>query len=102
MPKVAPEHHYVLRYAERHPITIGNEDWMLVKLWATRNKRTLTAELHTMITEAAAAREYGSPKMIKSVIEVKQQRDFFFALVKRYEARYGLLDNDVMPPSPQS
>jgi uncharacterized protein (DUF1778 family) len=78
---------YITRNENHTRLRVAEEDYKIIKAYATHNQRTLTAELHYLVVEAAKCRLEHQEKF--KILE--SQLDQVIALAQAYKKRYGPL-----------
>jgi hypothetical protein len=78
---------YITRNENHTRLRVAEEDYKIIKAYATHNERTLTAELHHLIIEAAQCRLEHQDKIKK----LENQMDQVIDLAQEYKKRYGPL-----------
>jgi hypothetical protein len=79
---------FYIRRDENHTrIRVAEDDYKIIKTYATRNERTITAELHYLIAEGARCRLEHMEKIKK----LESQLDQVITLAQEYNKRYGPL-----------
>jgi hypothetical protein len=79
---------YITRNENHTRIRVDEDDYKIIKAYAARNDRTLTAELHYLIAEGSQCRLDNHLEQIK---KLGSQLDQVIALAQQYKQKYGLL-----------
>jgi hypothetical protein len=79
---------YITRNENHTRIRVAEDDYKIIKAFASRNERTLTAELHYLISAGSHCRLDHHQEKIK---KLEGQLDQLIDLAKRYKQKYGLL-----------
>ena len=80
---------YISRKENQTRIRLTENDYRIVKAYATHNERTLTAELHYLIAEGSHCRLDNHQEHIK---KLEAQLDQVIALARQYKNKYGPID----------
>jgi hypothetical protein len=79
---------FYIRRDENHTrIRVAEDDYKIIKAYASRHERTITAELHYLIMDGARCRLEHEDKIKK----LEYQLDQVIALTQEYKKRYGPL-----------
>jgi hypothetical protein len=79
---------YITRDEKHTRIRVTEPDYNIIKAYASRNERTITAELHYLIVEASRCRLEHQKKIKK----LEDQLDRVIAVAQGYKRKYGPLD----------
>jgi uncharacterized protein (DUF1778 family) len=78
---------YITRNENHTRLRVAEDDYKIIKAYAAHNERTLTAEMHYLIVEAAKCRLEHQDKIKK----LENQLDQVIALAQAYKKKYGAL-----------
>jgi hypothetical protein len=79
---------YITRNENHTRLRVAENDYNIIKAFATRNERTLTAELHYLIAEASRCRLDSHAEKIK---KLEAQLDQVIAIAQQYKKQFGPL-----------
>ena len=80
---------YITRDENQTRIRVTENDYKIIKAYASHNERTLTAELHYLISEASHCR---LDNHLEKIRKLEGQLDQVIDLAQRYKKRYGPLN----------
>jgi IMP dehydrogenase/GMP reductase len=79
---------YITRDENQTRIRVTESDYKVIKAYAAHNERTLTAELHYLISEASHCRLDNHSEKIQ---KLEDQLDQVIGLAQQYKKKYGHL-----------
>ena len=79
---------YIARDEKHSRIRLTTNDCDIVRAYAARNDRSLTAELHYLILDASHCR---IDDHLRSIKKLEEQLDQVIAVTQQYKKRYGPL-----------
>ena len=85
---IRKEAFYIARNENQTRIRVTENDYDIIKAYASSNERTLTAELHYLILEGSHCRMDNHEEKIK---KLETQLDQVIALAQQYKKKYGPL-----------
>ena len=80
---------YITREEKHTRIRVAENDYDIVRAYASSNDRTLTAELHYLISEASHCRLDDHLKKIK---KLEEQLDKVIRIAQEYKQKFGPLN----------
>jgi hypothetical protein len=83
------ETYYITREEKHTRIRVAENDYNIVRAYASSNDRTLTAELHYLIFEASHCRLDDHLKKIK---KLEGQLDQVIKIAQEYKQKFGPLN----------
>jgi hypothetical protein len=80
---------YITRNENHTRIRVAEDDYKVIKAYASKNEHTLTAELHHLIAEGSQCR---TGKHLEYIKKLEAQLDQVIDLAQQYKKRYGPLN----------
>jgi len=77
---------YITRNENYTRIRVAENDYKIIRAYAAANERTITAELHYLIAEAARCR---LDNHLEKIRKVEGQLDQVINLARQYRKKYG-------------
>ena len=83
---------YIGRGEKNSRIRVTENDSVIVKAYAVHNGRSLTAELHYIISEASHCR---MDNHLEKINKLEAQLDQVIAIAQQYKKKYGPFDKEI-------
>ena len=79
---------YITRDENQTRIRVTENDYKIIKAYAAHNERSISTELHYLISEASHCR---TDKHLEMVMKLEDQVAQLIDLAQKYKKKYGLI-----------